>query len=446
MEYQELLADLIKKSKRAGADQAEIYLEEGKELQLRVRKGQLEILKESQTRGLGMRFFSDKKLGFSYTSDFSVPSLEKLIEKTLFLAKNSSQDEFGGLPQTEKPSLEGDLKIYDTKLAGFPFEKKKELAQKAEESAFALDPRISNSEGAGYSDQQTKAFLANSLGMNSSFERTSIALSCSPVAEKNGEKRGGFSWDHKSFLGDLELPEKIGKTAAQRALAMLGSKVIQTTKVPIVFDSLTAAWFLGGLSSGVNGEAVSKNSTIFADKLGKKIGSDLLTVWDDGLMLKGVGSRPFDGEGVPTSRKKIFENGVLLGFLHNSYSARKMKTISTGNASRGYNSIPEISSLNLYLENGKTPPEEIIKSVEKGFYVTDLAGFGMNMVTGDYSQMAEGLWIENGELTYPVSGVTIAGTILEMIKGIEMVGNDLYFRGDTACPTLKFSPMIVAGR
>jgi PmbA protein len=159
-----------------------------------------------------------------------------------------------------------------------------------------------------------------------------------------------------------------------------------------------------------------------------------------------VGSSPFDGEGTTTQRKKVFESGILKTFLHNSYSAKKMKTISTGNASRGYDSIPRISALNFYLENGKIDPKDIIRSVKKGFFVTDLAGFGMNIVTGDYSQMAEGLWIEDGELTFPVSQVTIAGTIMDMLKGIEMVGNDLVFRGSICSPTIKFSEMVVSGK
>jgi len=447
MEYKELPAELIKKSLKAGADQAEIYLEEDKELLIRVRKGEIEILKQTRTKGLGVRLFVRKKLGFSYTSDFTPKSLEDLIKKTIFLAKNSSEDEFNGLPEKIEPSSEKtELKIYDSHLKNFPTEMKIELAKRAEGAAFNADPRITNSEGAEYQDNETQIYLANSSGVNLEFQRTSISLFCHPVAEKDGEKRGNYFWDVKSLLENLESPEKIGKIAAERALRMLGSKKIETQKVPIIFDPLTSSGFLAGISYGVNGLLASKNSTFLAEKLNQKIGSDLLTVWDDGTLPKGVGSRPFDGEGILTLRKKVFENGVLKTFLHNSYSAKKMKTFSTGNASRGYDSIPRISALNFYLENGKIDPAEIIRSVKKGFYVTDLAGFGMNIVTGDYSQMAEGLWIENGELTFPVSQVTIAGTILHMLKGVEMVGNDLTFRGSISSPTLKFSQMVVSGK
>jgi PmbA protein len=447
MEYKEILTEVITKSIKAGAEQTEAYLENGKELTIRVRKGEIEILKEAQARGLGIRLFVKKKLGFTYTSDFSLNALDELVKKTVFLARNSSADDFNGLPEnSETIPATADLRIYDSQLKNFPTQMKIDLAKRAEDAAFAADKRINNSDGAEYRDEEARIYLANSTGADLNFRRTYISLSCSPVAEKNGEKRSNYFWDAKSLLEELESPEKIGRTSTERTVRMLGSKKIDTQKVPIVFDPFTASGFLAGLSYGVNGDLASKNSTFLAGKLNQKIGSELLNVWDDGSLPKGLGSRPFDGEGTPTQRKKVFDNGVLKTFLHNSYSARKMKTISTGNASRGYDSIPRISALNFYLENGQTDPAEIIKSVKKGFYVTDLAGFGMNIVSGDYSQMAEGLWIEDGVLTFPVSQVTIAGTIMEMLNGIEMVGNDLAFRGSISSPTLKFSEMVVSGK
>ncbi|MDP3024000.1 MAG: TldD/PmbA family protein [candidate division Zixibacteria bacterium] len=447
MEYKEIPAEIIRKSLKAGAEQAEAYLEENKELLIRVRKGEIEILKEAQARGLGIRLFAKKKLGFTYTSDFSLNALDELVKKTVFLAKNSSADDFNGLPEKIESSPETtDLRIYDSQLKNFPTQMKIDLAKRAEDAAFAADKKITNSDGAEYRDHETRVYLANSSGADLSFQRTYISLSCSPVAEKDGEKRSNYFWDAKSLLEELEPPEKIGRTATERTVRMLGSKKIDTQKVPIIFDPFTSSGFLAGLSYGVNGDLASKNSTFLAGKLNQKIGSELLNVWDDGSLPKGLGSRPFDGEGTLTQRKKVFDNGVLKTFLHNSYSARKMKTISTGNASRGYDSIPRISALNFYLENGQTDPAEIIHSVKKGFYVTDLAGFGMNIVSGDYSQMAEGLWIEDGVLTFPVSQVTIAGTILEMLNGIELVGNDLTFRGSISAPTLKFSEMVVSGK
>ncbi len=447
MEYKEILAEIIKKSLKAGAEQAEAYLEENKELLIRVRKGEIEILKEAQARGLGIRLFAKKKLGFTYTSDFSLNTLDELVKKTVFLAKNSSADDFNGLPEKIESSPETtDLRIYDSQLKNFPTQMKIDLAKRAEDAAFAADKKITNSDGAEYRDHETRVYLANSSGADLSFQRTYISLSCSPVAEKDGEKRSNYFWDAKSLLEELEPPEKIGRTATERTVRMLGSKKIDTQKVPIIFDPFTSSGFLAGLSYGVNGDLASKNSTFLAGRLDQKVGSELLNVWDDGSLPKGLGSRPFDGEGTLTQRKKVFDNGVLKTFLHNSYSARKMKTISTGNASRGYDSIPRISALNFYLENGQTDPAEIIRSVKKGFYVTDLAGFGMNIVSGDYSQMAEGLWIEDGTLTFPVSQVTIAGTILEMLNGIELVGNDLTFRGSISAPTLKFSEMVVSGK
>ncbi|HVP35720.1 MAG TPA: TldD/PmbA family protein [Terriglobales bacterium] len=447
MEYKEILGEVITRSLKAGAEQAEAYLEENKQLTIRVRKGEIEILKEAQARGIGIRLFVKKKLGFTYTSDFGLKSLDELVKKTVVFAKNSSVDDLNGLPEnSESTPVNADLIIYDSQLKNFPTQMKIDLAKRAEDAAFATDKRINNSDGAEYRDEETHIYLANSSGADLNFQRTNVSLSCSPVAEKDGEKRSNYFWDAKSLLAELENPEKIGRISTERTVRMLGSKKIDTQKVPIIFDPFTASGFLAGLSYGVNGDPASKNSTFLAGKLNQKIGSELLNVWDDGSLPKGLGSRPFDGEGTPTQRKKIFDNGVLKTFLHNSYSARKMKTVSTGNASRGYDSIPRISALNFYLENGQTDPAEIIKSINKGFYVTDLAGFGMNIVSGDYSQMAEGLWIEDGVLAFPVSQVTIAGTIMEMLNGIEMVGNDLVFRGSISSPTLKFSEMVVSGK
>jgi PmbA protein len=277
-------------------------------------------------------------------------------------------------------------------------------------------------------------------------DSTYFALACVPVTEEEGEKRGSVFWDAKRFFKDLLAPEEVGRMAARRGVRLLGAKKVKSQRLPVIIESLTATRFLESISSGVNGERIYKKSSFLSDKKGKQISSDLVNVWDDGIMVKGLGSLPFDGEGVSTQRKKIIDHGILISFLYNTYTAKKAKTKSTGNALREYDSIPLISSTNFFLEKGDKTPEDLIKSTSKGLYVTDLTGFGINTVTGDFSQMAEGIWIENGELTYPVHEVTLAGTLLGLFLGIEGVADDLYFRSHIACPTIKISELVMSGR
>jgi PmbA protein len=226
---------------------------------------------------------------------------------------------------------------------------------------------------------------------------------------------------------------------------MLGAKKVKSQKVPVIFDPMMAASFVGSVAAAANGDAVFKKSSFLAALQGKKIAPENLTIVDDGLLARGLGTAPFDGEGVATRRTPIVEKGVLKSFLYDAFTARKAKAKTTGNASRGYKSLPHIGTNNLYLEAGTRPPEEIIREVKNGFYVTAMLGQGANMVTGEYSRGANGLWIENGELAKPVQEVTVAGHMLEMLKTIDAIGSDLQFRGSTGAPTLRFAEMTVSG-
>jgi len=445
MNYQELAQKLVKKALKKGSTQAEVYLELGEEFNVQVRKSKVEFLEQSHRKGLGLRVFVKDKLGFSYTSDFRSTALEGFIDKTVYLAKQASSDEFNGLPEEDLP-LSGELQVYDPEVKSLKMDEKIDLAKRCEEAAFSFDPRVKNSEGASFSHYEKKKILANSLGKSVSLNSTYFALNCVPVAEEKGEKRGSVFWDAKRFYKDLLPPEEIGKTAAQRGIRLMGARKITSQRLPVIIESVAATKFLDSISYAINGESVYKKSSFLTEKKGQRIASELVNIWDDGTMIRGLGSIPFDGEGVSTQRKKIIDHGILTSFLYNTYTARKAKTNSTGNALRGYDSLPLIFSLNFYLENGDKTPEELIKSTSKGFYVTDLMGMGINTVTGDFSQMAEGIWIENGELTYPVHEVTLAGTLLGLLQGIEGVANDLYFRSSVACPTIKISQLVLSGK
>lgn len=448
MNYLELATDVVKKAINKGADESEVYLELGTEFQVRTRKGEIEILKQAQKRGLGLRVFVNNKLGFSYTSDFASKTIKTQIEKTLLLAKHSSSDEFYGLPEKEVASQKklSDLKIYDHQIETIDTKTKIELAKRAEESAFSESPKVKNSEGANFISEKIIIILVNSKSEPTTYDSTFFYLSCEPVVEDRNEKRIGRFWDSKRIFGDLDSPEDIGKKAAQRAVRMLGAKKIKSQKVPVILENQISNRFLYALASAVNGNNVYKKSSFLASKLDKKIGSDLVTLIDDGTIPGGLGSKPFDDEGVLTRQKKVIDKGVLSSFLYDTYTAKKVKKTSTGNATRGYDQTPQIGTLNFYIENGKTPLEEMIKGIKSGLFVTDLMGFGINWITGDFSQMVEGIWIENGELTYPVDEVTLAGTLFNFLSKIEQIGNDLDFRSPLACPSLKIGELVVGGK
>jgi PmbA protein len=237
----------------------------------------------------------------------------------------------------------------------------------------------------------------------------------------------------------------VGQEAAKRTVRRLGARKIATRKAPVVFDQEMSASLLGNLCSAASGYALYKGTSFLIGQLGKKLAPDFVTVYDDGRMAGGLGSRPFDGEGLATRKTTVVERGVLTSYLLDSYSGRKLGLASTGNASRGVGENPSVGPTNFYLVPGTMSPTEIIRSVRAGLYVTELIGFGVNMVTGDYSRGAAGFWIENGELAYPVEEITIAGNLKTMLADIELVGNDLEFRGRIASPTIKIREMTIAG-
>jgi PmbA protein len=243
----------------------------------------------------------------------------------------------------------------------------------------------------------------------------------------------------------LESPEAVGRKAAQRALRRLGARKVPTCRVPVVFDQDSARSLLGHIFEAVRGDAVYRSASFLAGKLGRQVAGENVSIFDDGLQPGGFGSRPFDDEGIPPSVTPVIEGGMLRNYLLNSYTARRLNLSTTGNAGRGIAGPPGVSPKNFYLQPGTLSPEEIIRSVKSGFYVTELIGSGVNIVTGDYSRGAAGLWIENGELSYPVHEVTIAGTLLEMLSHIVMIGSDLQFRSALASPTVRVDGLTVAG-
>jgi PmbA protein len=394
---------------------------------------------------LGLRVLAGSRSATSFSSDFSAASLARLVERTLAMAKVTSEDPASGLAPAELLGrYDGDLGLFSPDVAALSTDQRIEFARRAEAAALAADPRIRNSEGAWFeASWGTKAY-ANSLGFVGSYRTSYCAVSVAPIAEDGGMQRD-YWYSVARRAAALEAPEAVGRKAAERALRKLHARKISTCRVPVVFDPETARSLVGHIFEAIRGDAIYRSASFLTGKLGQRVAGETITILDDGLRPGGFGSRPFDDEGVPASVTPVIEKGVLRNYLLNCYTARKLNLQTTGNAARGLAGPPVVGPKNFYLAAGQHSPDEIIRSVKNGFYVTDLIGFGVNIVTGDYSRGAAGLWIENGELTYPVEEVTIAGSLAEMLNNIEALGSDLEFRSALAAPTLLVGGLTVAG-
>jgi PmbA protein len=443
---QELARDILDIAKARGASESDVVMAESDSFFVTVRMGELEKISQAGEKRLGVRLFIGKSSACASTSDISKHSIEKLVEDTARMARVTAQDPCGGLP--EAGLLAGklpDLDLFDEGARGVSVDEKIQIALETEKSALGYDPRITNSEGAEFSNQFGRVIYASSHGFSGEYSGSTFGHSVSPVAAQNGSMQRDYWYSSNRKFARLESSVSVGEKAARRVLRRLGARKVKTCEVPVVFDPEMAASLLRNLASGLSGYALYKGASFLMGKLGMQIGSSLLTVIDDGTIPGALGSRPFDGEGLPTRKKIVVERGELKSYLLDTYSGKKLGMASTGNASRSIGEAPGVSAANFYLAPGEESPEKIIGSVRSGLYVTEMIGFGVNMVTGDYSRGAAGLWIENGEPAYPVEEITIAGNLKEMFLNIERVGNDLEMRGRIASPTIKISKMTVAG-
>ena len=443
---QELARDVLGMAKAKGASQGDVVMAESDSFFVTVRMGEVEKISQAGEKRLGLRLFFGNSSASASTSDISRNSIEKLVDDTAKMAKVTAQDPQAGLPDAEGLARDlPQLDLIDEAGRAVSVDEKIQIALETEKNALAYDPRITNSEGAEFSNQFGRVIYASSHGFSGEYSGSTFGHSVSPVAAQNGSMQRDYWYSSNRKFSKLETSKSVGETAAQRVLRRLGGRKIKTCEVPIVFDPEMAASLLRNLASGLSGYSLYKGASFLMGKLGTKIGSDLLTVIDDGTIPGALGSRPFDGEGLPTRKKTVVENGELKSYLLDTYSGKKLAMASTGNASRSVGESPGVSPANFYLVPGKDSPESIIRSVKSGLYVTEMIGFGVNMLTGDYSRGAAGLWIENGELAYPVEEITIAGNLKEMFQNIDSVGSDLEMRGRISSPTIKISRMTVAG-
>jgi len=448
-ELLELGDRIVEMAKKGGATVAECVTRSGAELSARVRLGEPELVEEAGHRSAGLRVMRGKRVATTSTSDLSEHGIRRFVDDALELANLSQEDPFAG---PADPSLLGDpaktpdLELYDASGGRLPAADAIRLATEGEAAARAFDARITNSEGATFARTAGGAATVLSSGFRFAQRGSYYSLSVVPVAaDEGGKNRRGYHWTAKRFLAQLDDATEVGREAARRTLRKLGARSVPTCEVPVVFDPDTARSILGLLAGCVMGSSIWRKSSYLVGREGTQVASDLVTVVDDPLIPRGPGSRPFDGEGLPSRKNVVVEKGVLRTYLCDSYSARKLERASTASASRGGSAGVGASTSNFVLEPGTASNGDIVKATKRGLYVTEMMGFGFNAVTGDFSRGAAGFWIEDGALAYPVSEVTISLNIDDLLKRIDAVGSDLDLRTSVAAPTLRVSKMTVAG-
>lgn len=447
MQMRERLDGLLRQARAQGAIEADAFMVEEEIQTVQVRLGGVESLKHARENRCSLRIFTGSGSASATSSDLSPDALTRLVDETVRLASVTRRDEHSGLPPADALAVEvPDLDLWDAEGHGLAVEEKVELARRAEAAALAADPRVRNSEGAEFYDRQARVAYAASGGFSDGFRVSSFALSVSPVAVVDGRMERDYWYSSARKLADLDSPETVGREAARRACRRLGARKHATAEVPVVFDPETAGSLLRTLAAAASGPSLYRGTSFLMGRSGERLAPTSVTIVDDPLIRGGLASRPFDGEGLPSRRTVLVDGGVLSSYLLDTYSARKLGLAATGHAAREPGGGVTVGYTNLYLQPGPWAPEEIVGSVDRGLYVTELIGFGVNAVTGDYSRGAAGIWIEDGELAYPVEEVTVAGNLLRMLRDVEMIGRDLVFRDQTAAPTVKIARMTVAGQ
>ena len=447
-ELREIAERVVAMARKAGADDAEVQVSDGTELTAKVRLGEPELVQEAGSRGLGLRVFRDFRQAVTYTSDLRPHSLERFAEDTVALARLSEPDELHKLPEPDDLAKSfPELDLYD--VDSEPLDAAEALARavRGEKAALGFDTRVTNSEGATYSRVLGAMAFATSGGFAGSYRGSYSSLTVEPVCDdEGGKKRNGYWWTGSRFVAALEDPEAVGAEAARRTVAQIGARKVDTCEVPVVFDPEAGRAIVGMVFSVANGSSFYRKSSYLIGREGTEIASELVTIEDDPLIARAPGSRPFDGDGLATRKNVIVDGGVLKTVLCDTYTARKLGRESTGSAGRGTGSSPAPTTSNLFMRRGHRSGAEIVAKTERGLYVTGMMGFGFNPVTGDFSRGASGFWIENGELGHPVSEVTISCNFDDLLKRIDMVGDDLILRSSTSSPTFRVSRMTVAGR
>ncbi|MFO7873887.1 MAG: TldD/PmbA family protein [Bacteroidales bacterium] len=443
MDYLELAGNLTQLGRRMGADEVEVYIRHSRNLSVRVRQQEVETVKESDAGGVGFRVITGGGMGFSHSNDFSDKAMQEALERAIAYSRITTPDEHNRLPGSS-PFRDME-ELFDPEIARVSMDRKIDMAMEVEALAMK-DNRITNTSGASFSENETDIVIVNAHGLQKSYTASSCGIGVGVVAEKGEQRHTGSEYCYRRFFADLDPIEKIAGKAAEKAYEMLDPKVVPTQRASVIFDPAVARSIVGGIISAINGNRVLQGASFLKDSMDKQFASEMLTIIDDGTLKRGLGSKPFDGEGVPVSKRTLVDRGVLRGFLYNTITANRAGVESTGNASRGsFTRLPGIGTHNLYVEAGDQHPDDIIANTQRGLLLKGVTGYGINPVNGNFSGGARGFWIENGKISHPVQELTIAGSADDILHDIDMMGNDLELDSSFSAPTFRIREMQIGG-
>ncbi|WP_018249088.1 TldD/PmbA family protein [Orenia marismortui] len=443
------LTTLIEKAQKLGADDVELYYERSEDNNIEVYQGEVESLESAHSKGLGIRVLVNQKMGFAYTANFNEDILEEVIKEAIANAEIAEKDEYRILAEGDYSYKK--LNIYDSNFKQNNIEDKIDLVLKMEEAAADYSDKIEGVVSVGYGDNISEITIVNSNGLNQSYKSNVCYAYIYVIASTGEDKQTASALCYARNLKDLT-PVKTGEEAAKNAIKLLGGRAVKSQEAPVIFTPKVGSMFMYVLSNALTAEAVQKKRSLFMDKLDQVVAAKGVNIIDDGTLEEGLASAPFDSEGVPCSPTDIIKEGVLSNYLYDTYTAKKDGVESTGNAERGsYRGIPAVSPSNFYLAGGDKEPEEIIAGVDNGFYLHKVSGLvtgGANPISGDFSVGATGQWIEDGKIKGAVSEVTIAGNLIDFLKDIDELGNDLKFNpmiGSFGSPTFKLKKLAISG-
>ena len=437
-----LLADLMKWAKAAGADAADALYVNGESISVAQRMGKREKLESSEGRDLGLRVFIGQRQAFVSSTDFAPDALRVLAGRAVDMARAVPEDPVCGIAATdllatEWPDLDLNDKTRPSAKALLA------MAAEAEDAARAVKG-VTNSDGAEAGWGRTSVMLATSNGFSGSYRLSGYSLSCSVLGGEGIGMERDYEWSSAVHLEDLMAPAKVGRNAGKFVVRRLNPRKAKSARVPVIYDRRVSGGLIGHLAGAINGRAIARGTSFLKDMMGKKVFADGIRIVDNPHRKRGLGSRPFDAEGLPTKRYAVIDDGHLTTWLLDLAAARQLNLAPTGNAARGTSGPPSPTTSNFYLEKGKLSVKELIGDIESGLYISDLIGYGVNGVTGDYSRGASGFWIENGELAWPVSGITVAGNLKDMFLNMTPA-DDLKFKSSTNAPTVRIEGLTVAG-
>jgi PmbA protein len=443
---QELAEQMLSFALRAGADGAEVLVRDGAELEVKIRMGETELIKEAGSRGLGLRVLKEDRAAVTYTSDFDAQAMRSFAEESVALCRLAEPEPLAALPGREEMARAiPELDLWDESVLSIDVAEALRWTQAGEQAALKFDPRVTNSQGASFGRGVGAVAFATSAGFSAAYQGSNVSFVVEPVCDDSeGKKRNGYHYTSNRFVAGLQAAEEVGIEAARRTVAKLGSRKVATCQVPAVFSPEAGRSLLGQFAGVISGGAVWRKNSYLAEREGTLVASPLVSIVDDPLLPRAPGSRPFDGEGLAVRPNVVVSEGILRTFLCDVYSARKLGRKSTASAGRGLGGGPHVTTSNFILRPGKSSAREAA-NVAQGLYVTQLMGFGFNPVTGDFSQGAAGFWIENGEHAFPVSEVTISVNFDDLWKGIDAVADDIDARSSVQCPTFRVARVTVAG-